>query len=88
MKTEFKEWRIETTDDDKNVFIVDDIYAIAKVSEIQGKEQRIANAKLIAAAPEMLDALMDVVRILESNPTYTNLYQRNKINALIEKATE
>jgi hypothetical protein len=47
-----------------------------------------ANANLIAAAPELLEALIDVLRIMDATPTYTNLYQRNKITSLIKKATE
>lgn len=49
-----------------------------------GSEKQIAN--LIASAPELLDALADVLRILNLEPTYENLYQRNKIEALINKA--
>jgi hypothetical protein len=49
-----------------------------------GSEKQIAN--LIASAPELLEALTDVLRILNLEPTYDNLYQRNKIEALINKA--
>lgn len=51
-----------------------------------GSEKQIAN--LIASAPELLEALSDVLRILNLEPTYDNLYQRNKIEALINKAKE
>ncbi len=47
-----------------------------------------ANANLIAVAPELLDACIDILRILELNKTNTNLYQRNKLISLINKATE
>lgn len=49
-----------------------------------GSDKQIAN--LIAIAPELLEALADVLRILNLEPTYDNLYQRNKIEALINKA--
>lgn len=58
--------------------------------EIQDSKQideKTANAKLIAAAPELLDACIDTLRILRLKPTNDNLYQRNKLKTLIEKAT-
>lgn len=50
-------------------------------------KEQIANAKLIAAAPEMLAACEDTLRILNLNPTYDNQYQRDKLTHLINKAT-
>ena len=53
----------------------------------ENKEEA-ANARLIAAAPELLNCCMDVLRIMDLKPTYTNQYQRNKIEDAIRKATE
>ena len=50
-------------------------------------EKSEANAKLITAAPELLSCCMDMLRIMELNPTNTNLYQRNKLTDLIQNAT-
>lgn len=55
---------------------------------IGNREEADANARLIAAAPELLNCCIDMLRILELNPTYDNLYQRNKISHAIEKATQ
>jgi len=48
--------------------------------------EEVANAYLIAAAPNLLDCCIDTLRILELNPTLDNLYQRNKLRAAINKA--
>lgn len=52
------------------------------------KQEMKYNAKLIAAAPDLLEACIDDLRILELHPTYDNLYRRNKLKELIKKATE
>jgi len=52
-----------------------------------GNEEQQANAKLIAVAPQLLDACIDTLRILNLNPTNDNLYQRNKLTSLINQAT-
>jgi len=46
----------------------------------------IANAKLIAAAPEMLDFIMNVARCYISS--HSNKEDWNKMQAIIKKATE
>lgn len=58
----------------------------ANIADIS-KEEVEANAKLIACAPEMIETLIDILRILELKPSNDNLYQRNKIKSLIKKAT-
>lgn len=61
-------------------------HALIPYFDSDNKEDN-TNASLIAAAPELLKACIDTLRILELNPTNTNLYQRNKLEYLIKKAT-
>lgn len=88
MKTQSKKWIIEKTENGKTVFIVDDIYAIATVSEICGKEKQESSAKLIAAAPDLLEALIWAAKALASEGwEVRDIPYKNAINA-IKKATE
>lgn len=45
-----------------------------------------ANAKLMSKSPQMSEALIDYLRIMELNPSNANLYQRNKIRQLLIEA--
>lgn len=47
-----------------------------------------ANAKLIAAAPELLEELRKVYAMLMSEPEAEFFYDMEKISAAIKKATE
>ena len=49
-------------------------------------EEAEANLKLIASAPKLLECLIDMLRVMELNPTKENLYQRNKIERAIREA--
>ena len=49
-------------------------------------EEAEANVKLIASAPKLLECLIDMLRVMELNPTKENLYQRNKIERAIREA--
>jgi hypothetical protein len=61
------------------------------VAKCLGKDEEtlIANAKLFAAAPQMLDALLEVVKNIEDSDTecWSN-FDFNKIQAAIDKATK
>lgn len=63
------------------------IIARAELSPYFEIEQSEANAKLIAAAPELLKALQGVYSMLESDPEASEFYDMGKIKSAINKAT-
>jgi hypothetical protein len=52
------------------------------------KDEAWHNANLIMAAPALLDCCIDMLRILNLNPSYDNQYQRDKLNEVINKAVK
>lgn len=64
---------------DEDGFVICDI-----TNDGYGPEENEANAKLIAAAPEMLEFLMETVSVL--SPEFKSLADR--IESVIKKATE
>ena len=71
----------------KKGFVIAEVTGNSVIHFIGNEEEAEANARLITAAPDLLDCCMDILRIMELNPTNDNLYQRNKIGATIRKAT-
>lgn len=62
----------------------DNTHAVADVYEIEGRE---ANARLIAAAPEMLEALINARSLLETVGGFEASNECIQLSAIIEKAT-
>ena len=78
---ENKKWYNKPTGSEQAIIIEEQTGKTVAVCYQDGEQ-----ANLIASAPELIEALTDVLRILNLEPTYDNLYQRNKIEALINKA--
>ena len=55
------------------------------VTAVNFKQQTIANARLIAAAPDLLDALQSIIEDIDSD--FGTDYDYNKARAAIAKAT-
>lgn len=71
------------------VLTADSYYSICEAVGKRGQEEQIANAQLIACAPELLDALQDVVRFCEDNDINIVLdYAKETINKALGKEDE
>ncbi len=72
-----------------DVDIADGLSGICEMSDWMDKEEMESNAKLIAAAPEMLEALKSARReMLKTGVNYDNANAYNMIDKAIKKATE
>lgn len=66
-----------------DVDIADGLSGICEMSDWMPEEQMEANAKLIAAAPELLEACIEALRFVDvEEPAY------DKLRSAIKKATE
>ena len=74
------------TNDSHQILIRQEHNLIAQVNREVGNEKDYYNAKLIAVAPEMLDALKHIQFCLESKAEMTELTLRD-IKKTIKKAT-
>lgn len=88
--SEFKgtkgEWKIYDSDDESvTITIQDESQAIAFLPELF--EDTIYNAKLIACAPKMLEALKEMISFAEFHG-YTSSTEINNARIIIKKATE
>jgi len=72
-----------------DVDIADGLSGICEMSDWMDKEEMEANAKLIAAAPELLEALKSArTEMLKVGVNYDNASTYNIIDKAIKKATE
>lgn len=70
----------------EHIEIKSEQWSIAAVfTDGESKEEAEANAKLIAAAPELLEAL---ICMMKANPMFVDICIINKCNNAIKKATE
>jgi hypothetical protein len=74
----FSEFYIETVDQSSDKTFIGEVGG-----GLQSKQEIIANAKLVAAAPELLEALLEIISITDRN--HVTWY---KAKAAIKKATE
>lgn len=92
-------WRIATRDSSEGFFIVEQnggerddgdrsSYRVAHVIDYNDRAENEANARLIAAAPELLAALRETLRVLEACTTaeYSKAI-KDDAHAAIAKAT-
>lgn len=87
--SEFKgtkeKWEIDFDSEEPTILIKSDNVDIATIEDFgeEFREEIKANAKLIAAAPELLEALIEVVRISDRNHVAWN-----RAKETIKKVTE
>lgn len=87
------EWRIQNSGDDEYIDIEADAGRVCSIFIAQETditpEQSEANAKLICAAPEMFEALLEAIDQLESwNNESEDTFTMKRIREVIRKATE